>query len=82
MIEAILKGLGRLPTQYLFRWAPTLKYPFRFDLLEVYRCLADGGIVTLKSAQSPRTGHVGHKVGAPRYYSVLDLIKVQLRIIR
>lgn len=77
-INAVLKGVGRKPTRYLLRWTP----PFRFDLLEVMKCEADGGIVTLKSAQSPLGTHAGHKILTPRVYSWWEFLKVQLRLIR
>lgn len=79
---AILKGLGRKPTFYLLRYAPTWKEWFRFDLVEIMKCSADGGIVTNKSAQSPRgADHLGHRILSPNYWSLWTLLKVQLRII-
>lgn len=82
VVNAILKGLGRKPTGYLLRWSPTLKEPFRFDLLEVWKCNVDGGVVTRKSAQSPLPSHLGHEIGAPKVYSLWELMKVQMRVIR
>jgi hypothetical protein len=80
---ALLKGVGIWPTSFLLRWSPTFKNPFRFDLLEVMKCETDGGIVTLKSAQSPRAAlHAGHRIMNPRCYSAWDFLKVQLRIVR
>lgn len=81
--QAILKGIGRKPTSWLLRWTPTFREPFQFDLVEVMRCDTDGGIVTRRMAQSPRAvDHVGHKLKSPSYFSVLDFLKVQLRIIQ
>lgn len=80
--KAILKGVGIWPTVFLLRWSPTLKNPFRFDLLEVLKCESDGGVVTLKSAQSPLGLHAGHRILSPRCYSLWEFLKVQLRIIR
>lgn len=80
---AVMKGLGFWPTSFLLRWSPTFENPFRFDLLEVMRCESDGGVVTLKSAQSPRAAlHAGHHIGNPKCYSLWDWMKVQLRVIR
>jgi len=80
---AVLKGIGFYPTSFLLRWTPTLKNPVRFDLLEVMRCEADGEVVTRKSAQSPRAVlHAGHRILNPRCYSLLDFLKVQLRLIQ
>ena len=78
---AILKGIGYLPTSFLLKWSPSLKNPFNFKLIEVMKCDADGGIVTLKSAQSS-PAHLGHRIKSPQCYSLLDFLKVQLRIIR
>lgn len=82
MVNAILKGLGMRPTRFLLRWSPSFLNPFRFDLLEVSRCDADGEIVTLKSAQSPVGTHAGHKIIDPQRYSFFDFLKVQFRVIR
>lgn len=80
---AFMKGLGLWPTSFLIRWSPTLKKPFNLSLLEVMKCETDGGVVTLKNAQSPRAAlHAGHKVLSPRTYSLWDLLMVQLRLIR
>jgi hypothetical protein len=81
---AIMRGLGFWPTSFLLRWSPTLMKPFRFDLLEVMRCETDGGVVTMRSAQHPRTAplHAGHYIKNPRVYSLWEWLKVQLRIIR
>lgn len=81
MLNAILKGLGRKPTRYLLRWSPTFKNPFRFDLLEVFKCDTDGGMVTRKSATSPLGTHAGHKIVDPKCYSIFEFLKVQLRIV-
>lgn len=80
--KAILKGLGRYPTCYLLRWSPSLKNPFRFDLLEVMRCETDGGIVTLNMPQSSRSLHGGHKIKSPSRYTLFELFLVQIRGIR
>lgn len=82
-LTAFMKGVGVWPTSFLLRWSPTWKNPFRFDLLEVMRCETDGGIVTLKSSQSSRAAlHLGHRIKNPQRYSLFELLKVQLRIIR
>lgn len=81
-INCILKGLGRRPTQFLLRWSPNFKNPFEFDLLEVMRCDSDGEVVTYKSAQSSLGTHASHRIKSPGRFSLLDFIKVQLRIIR
>lgn len=80
--KAILKGLGRYPTRYLLRWSPTLKNLLRFDLLEVMRCEADGGVVTLKASQSLLSLHGGHKIKSPCVFSIWELFLVQIRGIR
>lgn len=82
IMNAVLRGLGIRPTFFLLRWNPTLKNPFHFDLVEIMKCSADGGIVTNKSAQSPRGEHLGHRILSPNYFGFLDFLKVQLRIIR
>ena len=82
IVNAILKGTGIRPTSLLLRWSPTLKNPFRFDLLEVIKCDVDGGVVTLKSAQSPRGSHAGHRLSSPKCYSLFEFLLVQLRVIR
>lgn len=80
---AVLKGFGLWPTCYILRWSPTWKEPFRFDLLEVMKCEADGGVVTLKSAQSRRAApHLGHRILSPKCYSFWEVLKVQLRVIQ
>lgn len=78
----ILKGIGCRPTRFLLRWSPIIRNPFRFDLLEVMKCESDGGVVTLKSAQSPLGLHAGHRILSPRCYGLFDFMKVQMRIIR
>jgi hypothetical protein len=82
ILNGILKGLGRRPTRYLFRWSPGLKNPFNFSLLEVMRCGSDGEIVTYKSAQSPLGTHASHTVKSPGRFSLLELLMVQMRVIR
>lgn len=82
IINAFLKGIGRRPTSFLFRWKPVFKNPLNFDLVEVSKCEADGGIVTPTMPQSSRSFHAGHKMKSPNYFSLLDVLKVQLRIIR
>lgn len=82
IVNGILKGLGRRPTSFLFRWNPTFKNPFRFDLLEVSKCETDGGVVTPTMPQHRRSLHAGHEMKSPRYYGLLDLLFVQLRVIR
>ena len=79
---AILKGLGRRPTKYLFRWEPTLKNPLKFGLLEVSKCDTDGGVVTPTMPQRLRPIHAGHRIKDPRIYSLFEVLKVQLRVIR
>lgn len=81
-INAILKGIGLRPTRLLLRWSPTLRNPFRFDLLEVMRCGSDGEVVTYKSAQSPLGTHASHQIKSPGLFSWLDVFKVQIRWIR
>jgi len=81
--SAILKGLGRRPTFYLLRWEPTKDNWFRFGLVEIMKCSADGGVVTNKSAQSPRgADHLGHRILSPNCWSFWTFLKVQLRIIQ
>lgn len=82
IVNVILKGLGRRPTKYLFRWTPTLKNPFHFDLLEVSKCEIDGGVVTPTMPQRLRPLHAGHRIGDPKVYSLWEFAKVQLRFIR
>lgn len=79
---AILRGTGIQPTHYLLRWSPILKNPFRFDLVEVSKCDADGCAVGSKASQRILALHAGHRRKGPACYSLLDLLKVQLRIIR
>lgn len=81
-LTVVMKGTGHWPTSFLIRWEPTLKNPFNLGLLEIFKCSADGGIVTNKSAQSPRGEHLGHKIISPNYFSLWTLVKVQFRIIR
>jgi len=83
IVNAVLKGLGIRPTSFLLRWNPSFRHPFNFDLVEVSKCDADGGIVTRHLAQSPRAvSHLGHRLKSPQYYSLLDFLLVQLRVIR
>lgn len=82
ILNAVLRGLGRRPTFFLLRWSPSWKNPLKFDLLEVAKCSVDGGIVTNKSAQSPRGDHLGHQIKSPKYYSLWELLMVQLRVIK
>lgn len=82
IVNAILKGLGRRPTRFLFRWKPTFSNPFTFDLLEVSKCETDGGVVTPTMPQSLRPLHAGHRIKDPKMYSFWELLQVQLRIIR
>lgn len=79
--NAILKGVGLRPTSQLLRWSPTWKNPFRFDLVEVSRCQADGGVVTATMPQHLRPLHGGHRSISPCYFSFFEVLKVQLRII-
>ena len=80
--NAILKGLGQRPTSFLLRYSPSFKNPFQFDLLEVFTCDTDGGVVTRFSAQSPLGTHAGHKLRNPNMYSLWQWIKAQFRVIR
>lgn len=80
--NAIFKGLGIRPTFFLLKWTPIWKNPFKFSLLEIMKCSADGGIVTKKSAQSPRGEHSGHRIISPNYFGWWTFFKVQLRIIQ
>lgn len=80
--NAILKGLGRRPTKYLFRWTPTWKDPFHFDLQEVFRCEADGEVITPATKQLSLRLHAGHRIRDPQRYSIFEFLMVQLRIIR
>lgn len=82
VINAIMKGLGLRPTRYLFRWSPTLRNPFHFDLLEVMRCDSDGEMMTYKKASSPLGNHASHRVKSPGRYSLLELLMVQTRVIQ
>lgn len=82
IVNAILKGIGQRPTSNLLRWCPTFKDPLRFDLLEVFKCEADGGVVTDKIARSPLGLHAGHRIVGPKIFSLWEWIQVQLRIIR
>jgi hypothetical protein len=79
--NAILKGTGRRPTKFLFRWEPTWKNPLHVGLLEVSKCELDGGVVTTTMPQHSRSLHLGHKVLDPRVYSVWEFLQVQLRLI-
>jgi hypothetical protein len=81
-INGILKGFGRRPTRYLFRWNPSLRAPLHFDLLEVMRCGSDGEVVTYQSAQSSLGTHASHTIKSPGRFSLWDLLMVQMRIIR
>jgi hypothetical protein len=80
--NAILKGTGLRPTSFLLRWSPTFKKPLNFDLIEVSKCDADGGVVTTTMPQHSRAAHAGHKIISPNYFSLFELLKVQLRWIR
>lgn len=80
--NAILKGLGLRPTSFLLRWSPAWTNPFHFDLLEVSKCDSDGEIVTRNSAQSPLGLHAGHHIKNPKCYSLFEVLKVQMRLIR
>ncbi len=82
IVNAILKGLGRRPTRYLFRWEPTWKNPFKFGLIEVSKCGADGGVVTTTMPQLLRSQHAGHKILSPKFYSLWEILMVQMRVIR
>lgn len=79
---AILRGIGFYPTRYLLRWSPVLKNPFRFDLVEVSKCDADGCAVGSKASQRTLALHAGHRRRDPACYSLFDVLKVQLRLIR
>lgn len=81
-INAILKGIGKRPTSFLLRWSPILRNPFHFDLLEVFRCQTDGGVVTPSTPQHLRPLHGGHRMINPQKYSLWEFLKVQLRLIR
>ncbi len=82
MVNAILKGFGRRPTKYLFRWEPTLKNPFQIGLLQVFRCATDGGVGTSTMPQSHRAMHAGHRFVDPHHFSMWEWVKVQMRLIR
>ena len=82
LINGLMKGLGKRPTRYLFRWCPTLKNPVQFDLLEVMRCDTDGEMMTYKKAASPLGNHASHKVKSPGRFSLMELLMVQMRIIQ
>lgn len=82
VVNAILKGIGFRPTFYLLRWAPSWRKPWNFDLVEVSRCGVDGGIVTPNMPQRLRPAHAGHRIYSPQYFSLWELIQVQLRLIR
>lgn len=81
-MNAILKGFGRRPTSFLFRWNPTFKNPFNIGLLEVSKCETDGGIVTPTMSQYRRSFHAGHHMRNPKYYSLFEFLMVQLRVIQ
>jgi len=80
IVNAVLKGLGMRPTANLLRWSPTLQNPLRFDLVEVNRCEADGGVVTPTSQHLLRA-HAGHKVKSPGLYTWWEVFKIQLRLL-
>lgn len=80
--NAILKGLGRRPTSYLFRWRPSWKNLFHFELLEVSKCETDGGVVTPTMPQHLRPLHAGHRIKNPGMYSFWEVLKVQMRLIQ
>lgn len=80
IVSAILKGTGFRPTSFLLRWAPAWNNPFHFDLVDVIRCEADGGVVTSKS-QRLLALHAGHRLKAPSYYSILEVLKLQIGLI-
>jgi hypothetical protein len=82
IVNAILKGLGRRPTSNLLRWSPTWKNPLRFDLIEVSRCRADGGVVPQEMAQHLRPLHAGHHIVSPSHFSFWEFFQVQVRLIR
>lgn len=82
IVNAVLKGTGRRPTSFLFRWEPTLKNPFRLGLQEVSKCETDGGVVTPTMPQRLRPLHAGHKIMNPKMYSLWELFQVQVRLIR
>ena len=82
IVNAVLKGLGRRPTKYLFRWEPSFRNPFKISLFEVSKCETDGGIVTPTMPQYLRHLHGGHKIKDPKMYSWLEFLAIQLRAIR
>lgn len=79
---AILKGTGFYPTRYLLRWCPSIRKPFEFDLVEVSKCNADGCAVGANASRHTLALHAGHRRTDPAVYSLMDFIKVQLRIIK
>ncbi len=80
-VNAVLKGLGRRPTKFLFRWEPSWKNPLRIGLFEVSKCETDGGVVTPTMPQRLRLLHAGHKIKDPKYYSLWEFLQVQVRLI-
>lgn len=72
-LAAYIKVLGFIyPTRYIWR-------PFG-TLLEVDRCMADGGLVTNSQASIGR--HCGHSMKSPVKISLFEMVLIWLGVIR
>jgi hypothetical protein len=71
-IEAAKRLTGFAPTKYAWR-------PF-FGLVEVDRCMSDGGLVT-DSQKSLKT-HAGHRMVQPVYLKMSEIVLVALGFIK
>lgn len=71
--SAYKKALGIfVPTNFVWR-------PFG-ELLEIDRCVADGGIVT--DSSSSLSAHLGHRLSAPTRITIFEMLLIWCRVIR
>lgn len=81
--RAILKGFGFYPTHYALRYSPTLKNPFRFDLVQLQRCRTDGALLNYENTSLALLSlHPGHFLVDPVTFSLWEFFLIQVRIIR
>ena len=72
-VKAYLKAIGIfIPTAYIWR-------PFG-EVLEVDRCVVDGGLVT--NSQESLSRHGGHRMKGPVIISIFEMFLIWVRIIR
>ncbi len=71
-LSAYIKASGIIwPTRYVWR-------PFG-EVLEIDRCVVDGGLVT--NSQASLSRHFGHTMRQPVKISIVEMILIWLRII-